>query len=307
MIRMIEETDHSWGRVELRHLAALEAIAQSGSFRAAARRLGYSQSAVSGQLAALERLIGQRLVERSGGRRAVSLTPAGTLLLEHARQIADRFGAARSDLEALRAARPRLRLGTYQSVAVRLLPGILRHLATASTPVTVEVVERPDDKALLDLVERGEVDATFAVLPLTRGPFAHRELMEDPYRLLVAADSRLAHRRSVDIGEVREQGLIDYRDVRLVHHTLPKLPPHQRPRIVARSDDNTTIHALVAAGVGNAVLPQLSIDPYNPHVRSLRVEPPIGPRRIALAWHHDRRIAHLDDLLAAAAAAIDSL
>src|SRR5215210_5465580 len=106
-----------WLGVELRHLAALQAIAAEGTFGRAAQRLGYTQSAVSQQIATLERLVGQRLVERPGGPRPVSLTEAGRLLLRHAAAIVARLEAARADLEALGAgAAGSLRVGTYQSV-----------------------------------------------------------------------------------------------------------------------------------------------------------------------------------------------
>src|SRR5918999_5926174 len=74
---------NGWLRLELRYLAALEAIAATGSFGAAADELGYTQSAVSQQIAALERLVGHPLIDRPGGRRPVGLTQAGSLLLEH--------------------------------------------------------------------------------------------------------------------------------------------------------------------------------------------------------------------------------
>jgi DNA-binding transcriptional LysR family regulator len=76
-----------WAGVELRHLSALRAIAAEGSFRAAADRLGFTQSAISQQIAILERRIGHRLIERSKGRRSVALTEAGEVLLAHARAI----------------------------------------------------------------------------------------------------------------------------------------------------------------------------------------------------------------------------
>ena len=79
---MIEDLDQSWQRVELRHLAALRGVARAGSFRAAAERLGYSLSALSGQVASLERLVGQPLVERPGGRRTIAITPTGLSLVE---------------------------------------------------------------------------------------------------------------------------------------------------------------------------------------------------------------------------------
>ena len=70
-----------WLGVELRHFAALEAVAQSASFGRAAARLGYTQSAVSQQIQMLERIVGQKLVERPGGPKPVSLTEAGEVLL----------------------------------------------------------------------------------------------------------------------------------------------------------------------------------------------------------------------------------
>ena len=76
-----------WLGIELRHLTALEAVAREGSFGRAAKSLGYTQSAVSQQIAALERIVGARLVDRPGGPRPVSLTEAGELLLRHAEAI----------------------------------------------------------------------------------------------------------------------------------------------------------------------------------------------------------------------------
>src|SRR5215208_7063252 len=86
--------------VELRHLLALQAIAEHRSFGRAAVALGYTQSAISQQIAALERAVGERLVERPGGPRPVSLTEAGQLLLRHAEAIVARMQAAAADLAA---------------------------------------------------------------------------------------------------------------------------------------------------------------------------------------------------------------
>src|ERR687895_1688924 len=91
-----------WLGVELRHLAALQAIAEEGTFGKAARRLGYTQSAVSQQIATLERLVGERLLDRPGGPRPVSLTEAGRLLLRHAEAIVARLEAARAHPQAPR-------------------------------------------------------------------------------------------------------------------------------------------------------------------------------------------------------------
>src|SRR5215203_7038545 len=113
---------HSWLGVELRHLAALEAVAREGSFGRAAESLGYTQSAISQQIQTLERLVGERLLERPGGPRAVSLTEAGRLLLRHAEAVVARLQAAQADMSALASGEGgRLRIGTFQSVGARVL------------------------------------------------------------------------------------------------------------------------------------------------------------------------------------------
>src|SRR5215475_7072887 len=112
-----------WLGVELRHFAALQALADEGSFGRAAERLGYTQSAVSQQIATLERIVGEKLVERPGGPRPISLTEAGELLLRHADSIVARLQAAQADLHALQAGEVgTLRVGTFRSDRGRAAP-----------------------------------------------------------------------------------------------------------------------------------------------------------------------------------------
>src|SRR5690349_22264618 len=143
--------------VELRHLAALEAVGRTRSFVAAARELGYTQSAISQQIARLEQIVGQRLVERPGGPRPVALTEAGRLLLRHADAIVAQLDAAQADMAALAegAAGP-LRVGIYQSVGARILPALLRRFRQSWPRVDVHVREETDAADLLRLLELGE-------------------------------------------------------------------------------------------------------------------------------------------------------
>jgi DNA-binding transcriptional LysR family regulator len=279
-----------WLGVELRHLAALQAVADEGSFGRAAVRLGYTQSAVSQQIAALERVVDQRLVERPGGPRPVSLTEAGKLLLRHADGILARLQAAHADLAALAAGEAgTLRVGTYQSVGARVLPQLLAEFGTAWPRVEIQLTESTDDGQLLELVERGELDLSFVMLPLPEGPFESLELMEDPYALVVSADSPLARRgKAPSLKEVAALPLIGFRQCRSIH-----LVEHRfrdaglEPRIVFRSDDNGTLQGLVAAGVGAALVPLLAVerDHAGTAVLPLNVVP---PRLIGIAWHRDR-------------------
>jgi molybdate transport repressor ModE-like protein len=91
-----------WTGVEVRHLSALLAVAEERSFRRAARRLGYTQSAISGQIASLERIVGERLVERGRGTTRVALTPAGDVLVRHAVLVTAQLTEARAELKAVR-------------------------------------------------------------------------------------------------------------------------------------------------------------------------------------------------------------
>ena len=182
-----------WLGIELRHLAALEAVARTRSFGGAARELGYTQSAVSQQIAQLERVVGQRLFHRPGGPRRVETTEAGLLLLGHADAIVARLDAARADMAALaEGAAGTLRVGIYQSVGARLLPALVRRFREQWPRVGVRVREESAAADLLRLLEHGELDLTFADLPLPEGPFEWAEVLQDPYVLLVSAHSDLA-------------------------------------------------------------------------------------------------------------------
>src|SRR3546814_14545735 len=102
--------------LELRHLQALVAVADTGTFGKAAEQLGFTQSAVSQQIAALERAVGTPVFDRPGGPRPVRLTEAGEVLLEHARAVLTTLRGALADVDAMTSGtRGRLRVGTIQS------------------------------------------------------------------------------------------------------------------------------------------------------------------------------------------------
>jgi molybdate transport repressor ModE-like protein len=282
----------NWLGLELRHLVALKAIAEHGTFGRAARELGYTQSAISQQIATLERIIGQRLIERPGGPRPVSLTEAGELLLRHADAIAARLQAAQADLAALDAgdAGP-LRIGTYQSVGARVLPALLREFGEQWPKVEITLRESADDQELAAFVERGELDLTFVVLPLGPGPYETAELFRDPYVLVVPAGSPLAGRdRPPSVRELVDHPLISYRTCRTTQRVEDRLRQSGRePHIVFRSDDNGTVQGLVAAGVGIGIMPLLAVDHADSSIEVVDLGDRVPPRLIGLAWHRDRR------------------
>jgi len=184
-----------WLGIELRHLAALQAVAEEGTFRGAATRLGYTQSAISQQIATLEKIVGTKLVERPGGPRAVYLTEAGRLLLRHSDAIIARLQAAQADMAAMvDGGAGTLRVGTFQSAGARILPEVVRRFKEAWPSVEVRLIESASDPELLEYVECGDLDLSFVMPPLPDGPFEMTELMRDPWVLLVPADSPLADR-----------------------------------------------------------------------------------------------------------------
>jgi DNA-binding transcriptional LysR family regulator len=280
-----------WMGLELRHLIALKAVAEEGSFGRAAKRLGYTQSAISQQIAVLERIVGQRLVDRPGGPRPISLTEAGRLLLTHADGIAARLQAAQADLSALGAgdAGP-LRIGTYQSVGARVLPSLLRSFRADWPKIEVTLVESADDRELLGLIESGEVDLSFVVYPLRPGPFEAAELMRDPYVLLTPRDSPLAQRdRPPTLREIVELPLIGYRSCRTTEQVEERLRiTGQDPHVVFRSDDNYTVQGMVAAGIGVALVPLLTVDPSDDRIAVIGLGDRVPARLIGIAWHRDR-------------------
>jgi DNA-binding transcriptional LysR family regulator len=277
----------SWLGVELRHFLALEAVAREGSFGKAASALGYTQSAVSQQIATLERIVGHRLIERPGGPKPVSLTAAGHLLLRHADAIAARVAAAQADLAALAEGQAgTLRVGVFQSVGQRILPEVMRRFVAAWPQVDVTLTESSDDLALLNLVERGELDLTFADLPLTDGPFESVELLRDPFVLVVPAGSPLAERETAPSWrDMAELDLIGHKHCR----TLTQMESEARHplRFVFRSDHNQTVQALVASGVGSALVPRLTMDPEDESTELIEL-PKVQPRLISFVWHRDR-------------------
>ncbi|MGZ4358596.1 MAG: LysR family transcriptional regulator [Gaiellaceae bacterium] len=289
----IDRSEHDrWLGVEVRHLAALRAVAEEGSFGAAALRLGYAQSAISQQIAALERNVGHRLFDRPGGSRPVTLTRAGELLVEHAESIMTRFSAARVDLESLadeEVGGP-IRVGAYQSVAAAILPLILQELGAEPDELELQLKESSDDRDLLEMLERGELDVAFTELPLPEGPLEAAPLLSDPYLLLVHEQHPYAELdRALTLQEIAGVPLITFKcrtgrariDEIFALHGLT-------PQIVQRVDDGATLHGFVAAGLGCGLLPRLAANVEGKPLVAIPVESRLPDRIVAIAWHRDR-------------------
>ena len=275
--------------VQLRQLVALQAIAETGSFWAAAERLECSPSALSQQIAGLEKTVGQRLIERWRGKRRVALTEPGQLLLRHADAVVARLRAAQADLVAFRDGElGTLRIGTFQSVGAKILPRLHREFSAEWPKIELRVIEGGNEDELLDLLARGELDATFTVLPVSDSGVEAIELMRDPYVLAVPAAAKLAKARSAKLEQLDGLDLIGFRQSRSIAHIEQTLREHGvQPRFVFRSDDNGIVQGMVGAGAGSALVPVLALDVKDPAIHIVRL-PDIPPRVLALAWSRDR-------------------
>jgi len=280
--------------LELRHLLALDAVARHRSFNAAADELGYTQSAVSQQIVALERLVGTRVFDRGSGPRPVRLTEAGRVLLTHARAVLARVDAASADVAALaQGAIGELRLGTYQSVATRLLPAVLARFRSQWPRIDIQLFESGSHDDIDDRVERGALDLAFTTPPVPREDvFAYTDLLRDPYLLVVDLEHPLVAAGRVDIAELADIDLVGYRVCR-AHAQLERFLRTRgiEPRIVMRAEDNQLLQGLAAQRVGAAIMPLLAIDLQRGDTVVLDLDGQVPARRIGLVWHRDRHQA----------------
>jgi DNA-binding transcriptional LysR family regulator len=281
-----------WLGVELRHLATLHAVAEEESFRRAAAKLGYTPSAVSQQIAALERIVGVRLIHRPGGSKRVSLTEQGSLLFRHAHRILTTLSAAEADMRKLLDGDTTLRVGALQSVAGKVLPAVVRHFDNSFPQTAVELTERPYSGDLLDAVEAGHLDLAFAELPPEDGPFDYVELLSDPLVLLVPTDSELASRTPpLTLQELASIPVMSFPSCRTVAQIGETMRSHGlTPQFVHRSDDSNTLQAMVSAGIGAALLPRLAIERAYVGKSVVELALPVPPRVIVIVWHRDRRL-----------------
>lgn len=293
MVKTITQADPLLG-VEIRHLVALATIARTGSFSAAARELGYAQSAISQQIATLERAAGHKLLERPGGPRPVTLTQAGVLVLHHADSITSRLGAVRADLDGLAAGEAGvLRVGVFQSASARLLPTVLRAFRSDWPNIEVTLHNMLEASELERAVHAGELDIAFSELDGLGRELDSVELLVDPFVLVVERDHPLARRKQVTWADLDGLDRIGYPSCDACTPQITKAIANAgvETNIVFETDDNLTLQRLVAVGLGVGVMASLAVEPSAddrstvtiPFAATCRIH-----RRIGLVWHRER-------------------
>jgi molybdate transport repressor ModE-like protein len=284
-------SDQHWAGVDQRHMAALAAVAEHGSFRAAAESLGYVQSAVSDQISHLERSAGLSLVERRRGVASGQLTEAGRLLLRRFQTIAGELAAAREEMAALNGeGSGPLRVGACASLGEWLLPGVLADLRRIHPEVTVEVVGCASEAELARRLAAGELLAGLGALPPQEGPLRRRELSQDPWVLLTPADWPMSRStRPPTLSQLAGLPLIGTADSpasRLLEAEL--VAAGVEPHYVLRSDLDGVVREGVAAGLGAAIVPWTTVDHADPRTVALELDPRLSHRTIVIAWRQDR-------------------
>jgi DNA-binding transcriptional LysR family regulator len=280
----------AWHGIEVRHLAALQALAEESSFHGAARRLGYSQPAVSQQLAALERIVGTQLVNRPRVSQPLTLTEAGKRLLVHARAVQASLATAEAELGTGKA---RVRVGTYQTVSSLLLPHVVRELERRAPDVEIVLDDRPVDTILVRALERNEIDACFVDLPLRfEGNLKTRPLALDEYVLVLPRNGRRGIGTAVQPVDLRGLNLIGFKSSGSTQRVIDHLRAEGiEPHFVVRSDDNNVVQGFVTAGFGAALIPLLTAQLLSGSFDVRPFEPALPPRVIALAWKEDLNVA----------------
>jgi DNA-binding transcriptional LysR family regulator len=287
--------------VELRHLVAFQAVVAAGSFIAAARHLGYTQSGVSAQIRALERLVGARLIDRSRGARGIALTEEGLIFMRYAREIAAKFEAAADHLGTGQSlARRVLRVGAFRSASLGIAAPALVSLADADPELQVDLVENEDQDVLLELLEEGEVELAFVTAPVRKG-FDSIVLLQERVVAVVAATSELAHRKPLRLADLAGWPVI----VDDTGHgsMLARAAVDAGALRATAVADHTVAIALALAGFGAALLPELSVLPaVGAAVLPLVADLP--GRAIALARLSGRERSEEAQLFSAAATSI---
>jgi DNA-binding transcriptional LysR family regulator len=285
----------SWSGVDVRHLAAFRAVAETGSFGSAARNLGYTQSAISHQVATLERIVGHRLFDRSSGPGRATLTAAGTAFAAHAEAAIANLYQARAALDALApGANGTVRVGSFQSVSAQIVPRLIREIGRNARPISIELIESLTEEQVLAGLARGELDVAFTLLPVAQQQWASTELFSDPYFLV----SSPYEGDRIDISclcELSDTDLIAPLTCRHWAHIAALLrAAGVEPRYAFRTDDSFALKGLVQSGIGIAFVTRQTLETMGNGLAVSDVDDLVPPRRIALTWSRTRELSPIE-------------
>lgn len=264
-------------------MQVLRAVVTTGSVSAAATNLGYTPSAISQQVSALEREAGIPLLEKVG--RGVRATPAGMLLSERAGTLSELLNTTETELADLRAGRTGLlRVRFFQSASVALIPPAVAKFRAERPEVQLDL--RMVEEGALDQVADGEADVVVLVVghdvPGARG-VRMLHLVDEPYHAVLPQGHPLCDEEPVDLAQLSGESWI--------HGGLAPGPCTESlseafasagftPAVAVDADSPQSAQGFVAAGLGVALLPRLGFDIVHPGVVVRTVRNPEPVRRL---------------------------
>jgi DNA-binding transcriptional LysR family regulator len=279
----------------LRELQAVLAVAELGSFRRAAAELGYTQSALSHQVSALEAALGWPLFHRPGGRAQVRLTPAGEAVCRRARRALREVEAVAADAEqAARGEIVRVRVGVSQTTACEIMPAALRAFRDDYPGVEVVLIESEDPEGARGALRRGDLDLAFSFNNETDEYIEAVPVVDDPWVILTRRDSEIATLERPGFDALDRLDLVAWNRRWTVQVELEETWQRRgiAPKIVYRTDDNLALQRLVAAGLGHACIGRLAASrAIDPVLTWLPLDEPTAPRTFALCYPRHRPVS----------------
>lgn len=274
--------------MSFRHLLALRAVHQQGSYRRAAQALGYSQAAITQQIAVLEKALGAPVFDRHPGPRPVSLNAVGREVLDAVEDLVARVDLLDARVAEVRDGRSgRLAIGTFQSVSASLLPTVLARTRDQEPGVTISVFESRDNAELIAGLLTGQLDASFLVGPVTDERLTIDKVCADPFVVMRAATA--PPRRAIALTDLADAPLVGH-EACVCHEMVEEglRSAGIRANYVFRSNDNAAVQAMVRAGLGVAVMPLLAIHADDPAIQVTPLEPALPQRSLLIAVPRDR-------------------
>jgi DNA-binding transcriptional LysR family regulator len=248
--------------LDVRRMKVLREVATHGSFSAAAEVLSYTQSAVSQQIAALEREAGTKLVERSA--RGIRLTDAGEALVRHTEAVLANLAEAEAELEALAGVRGgRVRLASFPSAGSAIIPQAIANFRARHPAVELNLIEaEPHDS--LPRLRAGELDIALTYTPSLFSDeglagFDAEDLLDDPFFVVLPDGHPFASRARIRLKDLAGEAWITGTDACPCTGQVERACAGAgfEPHVAFESDDFATVQGLVAAGVGVALIPDL--------------------------------------------------
>jgi DNA-binding transcriptional LysR family regulator len=283
--------------LDARRLQVLKAVVDAGSITAAAASLGYTPSAVSQSISALEREAKTPLFEKAG--RGIRPTQAGLVLAEHAGAVAHQLLDAERALETLRAGEAgRLRIAAFATAGAALVPRALAAFREGHPGVELDLAIAETEEALAQL-RSGHRDLCVIAenSPVTdegRDGLTYMHLLDDPYRLVLPLAHPAASARTVPLQDMADESWIATASARcntLQTVTTACARAGFSPRFAIEADEFATTVGFVAAGLGVALVPMLALSSFPDDVVSRRLRGG-GPSRQVYVVTRSARPSH---------------